>query len=162
MGSLDTFETGAGGDGCDRDRRLRGLIGYSLKRAYHLIQADAVRVLEPYGLRVSTFSALAVIRDTPELSQSQLAEVLSIERSNAVVVVDSLEQAGLVERTRVPTDRRSYALVATAEGRRVCDAATAALREHEDRLTDGLPGEDLTRLIITLRRIEAQAQEETR
>lgn len=139
------------------DQRLRGFVGYSLKRAYHLIQSDAMRVLEPLGLRISTYSALTVICDNPDLRQSQLAEILSIERSNTVVIIDALEQQGLIARHRVPTDRRSYALRATPAGRRLNGAATHVLEAHEDRLLTTLSDEERRTMIALLRRIDGSA-----
>lgn len=137
------------------DRRLRRLAGYSLRLAYHRIKDEASRVLEGFGLRTRTFSALAIICDSPGLRQTQLAEVLSMERSNTVVLVDALEQAGLVERRQVPEDRRSYALRATAEGRRVCEAATAALEAQEDAALSGLSQEERRALMGLLAKVDA-------
>jgi DNA-binding MarR family transcriptional regulator len=136
------------------DRRLRGLTGYTLKRAYQRLQSDAVRVLEGYGLRLTTYSALTVVCDNPDLRQTQLGEALMMERSNIVVVVDALEQAELIERRRVPNDRRSYALRATRAGRRLCDEVTAALHRNEDQMLAALPPEDHAALMALLRRID--------
>ncbi|MGH1424528.1 MAG: MarR family winged helix-turn-helix transcriptional regulator [Pseudooceanicola sp.] len=142
------------------DRRLRGLAGYSLKRAYHRLQSDAARVLDGLGLRITTYSALSVICDTPGLRQSQLADALSMERSNTVVLVDTLEQAELIERRRVPQDRRSYALTATAAGRRLCDAATDALHRHEDRLLSDFDAAEHDTLMRLLRKIDGSTHRE--
>ena len=100
------------------DRALRDLVGYTMKRATNIIMADAARVLEPLGLRITTFSALSVICDTPDVTQSQLAASLNMERSNTVLIIDALEEAGLIGRHRVLTDRRSFALRATLAGTR--------------------------------------------
>jgi DNA-binding MarR family transcriptional regulator len=85
-----------------------------------------------------TYSALVLIVDNPGLSQSQLAAAMDIERPNLVVIVDELEQRGLITRERVPTDRRLYALKATITGRRLCEKALAANAANEARLFAGL------------------------
>ncbi|MGR3321862.1 MAG: MarR family winged helix-turn-helix transcriptional regulator [Pseudooceanicola sp.] len=136
------------------DRRLRGLVGYSMKRAYHMLQADAARVLDDLGLRITTFSALAVVCDNPDLRQSQLAEALSMERSNTVVIVDALEQADLIERRRVPSDRRSYALRVTPAGRKLCEEATIRLHAHEAEMLAGLDAGERETFIALLRKID--------
>ncbi|WP_375688963.1 MarR family winged helix-turn-helix transcriptional regulator [Pseudooceanicola sp. LIPI14-2-Ac024] len=141
------------------DRHLRELIGYSMKRAYYTLQSDAARVLEGLGLRISTYSALSIICDTPDLRQSQLAEALSMERSNTVVLVDTLEKAKLIARLRVPTDRRSYALRPTPAGEALCARATAALHAHEDRLLGGLAPEERAELMRLLRKIDGSGGE---
>ncbi len=139
------------------DRGLKRLVGYSMKRAYHAIQADAARVLEGLGLRITTYSALRIVCDTPNLRQSQLAEALSMERSNTVVIVDALEQADLMERHRVESDRRSYALRATDKGKRVCAEATEALFAHEDEVLSVLDDAERDTLMQLLRKLEGGA-----
>ena len=136
------------------DRSLRQLVGYTMKRATNLMQADAARVLEPLGLRITTFSALSVICDTPDVTQSQLAASLNMERSNTVLIIDALEEAGLIGRHRVLTDRRSFALRATLAGTRRRRAAVAALEAHEDAMLAGLTADERDTLVALLRRID--------
>ena len=136
------------------DRALRQLVGYTMKRATNLIMADAARVLDPLGLRITTFSALSVICDTPDVTQSQLAASLNMERSNTVLIIDALEQAGLIGRHRVLTDRRSFALRATLAGTRRRRAAVAALEAHEDAVLAPLSAEERATLVALLRRID--------
>jgi DNA-binding MarR family transcriptional regulator len=140
------------------DRSLRQLVGYTMKRATNCMTADASRVLEPLGLRITTFSALSVICDTPDVTQSQLAASLNMERSNTVLIIDALEQAGLIGRHRVLTDRRSFALRATLAGTRRRRAAVAALEAHEDAMLSGLTAEERATLVALLRRIDPSDQ----
>ncbi len=136
------------------DRSLREFTGYGMKRAFNAIQADVNRTLKPFGLRMVTFSALSVIGETPGLRQSDLAAALSIERPNLVVLVDELEQAGLITRDRVETDRRAYALAPTLKGRRLLARATKAVRAHDARMTAALSDGDKARLSVMLAAIE--------
>lgn len=136
------------------DQSLRQLVGYTMKRATHVMMADAARVLEPLGLRITTFSALSVICDTPDVTQSQLAASLNMERSNTVLIIDALEQAGLIGRHRVLSDRRAFALRATLAGTRRRRAAVTALQAHEDAMLAGLSAEERDTLVALLRRID--------
>lgn len=116
------------------DANLRQYMGYNMKRAFLMVREDLARVLEPLGLRMTSFSALAIIMGTPNISQSRLAEALRIERSGVVVLVDELESADLIERGRVEGDRRQYALRATPAGVARWRAAEAAVHAHEDEM----------------------------
>ena len=136
------------------DTTLRQFTGYSMKRAFMVIQADVTRTLEPFGLRMVTYSALAIIGDNPGLSQTQLAAALAIERPNLVVIVDELERRDLLSRDRVPTDRRTYALQLTSEGGQLLTRATEALRAHEARMMRGISRADLATLVACLGQIE--------
>lgn len=137
----------------DVDARLHGLLGYTVKRVSATMMADAARVLDPHGLRVTTFSALSVICDAPDITQSALAQALAMERSNIVVIIDTLEEAGLIARHRMDGDRRAYALRATLKGMRRRDAAMAALMANEDRQLAALTPDERLQLITLLRRV---------
>ena len=142
------------------DETLRSFAGYHMKRAFNVVQADLLRALKPFNLRMITYSALVLIVDNPGLRQSQLAAAMDIERPNLVVIVDELERRDLILREKMPTDRRAYALVPTLAGRQLCAQAVAAVRKHEERLfADMAPGavEDMVAL---LRRIQARGSEE--
>lgn len=136
------------------DATLRGLIGYNMKRAFLVVGADLARTLEPYELRMLTYTALTLVSDNPGLSQSQLADAMQVERPNLVVIVDELETRGLITRDRVPTDRRTYALHITEEGARLLADATRAVGAHENQLMGGLSAAEEAALISALNRIE--------
>lgn len=136
------------------DSTLRRYAGYGMKRAFNAIQADVNAALAPLGLRMITFSTLAVIAENPGLRQSVLAEILAMERPNLVVVVDELERAELISRQRPPEDRRAYALRVTLAGQRLLDKALAAVDAHERRMTAGLTEEERQALIRALARVE--------
>ncbi|MET3599805.1 MarR family winged helix-turn-helix transcriptional regulator [Martelella mangrovi] len=120
------------------DDYLGAFIGYNMKRAFLLVQEDMRRVLEPLGLRMMTFSVLSIVVENPDISQTQLSQVLKIERSGMVVLVDELENGDLISRNRVPGDRRTYALRATPKGQRLWEKAKAAVEGHEATLFGGL------------------------
>lgn len=136
------------------DRHLRGYAGYNVKRASNIMQSNAAKALDTYGLRITTFSALCVIVDNPDVTQSQLAAALNMERSNTVLIIDALEEANLIGRFRVPTDRRSYALRATLAGIKRRDAAARALTAAEEERLAGLNLEERAQLMELLRRID--------
>ncbi len=143
------------------DETLRHFLGYHVKRAYNVIRSDLQRTLEPFGLRIITYSALVLIVDNPGVRQSQLADALSIERPNLVVIIDELEQRELIVRERVPTDRRAHALKATLAGRRLCEKAVKADHAHEAALLSGLSEKDRALIGKVMARIERAGGEAT-
>ena len=68
--------------------------------------------------------ALLMLAEGP-LSLSELAEAVSVDAPYATLIVDSLQQRGLVERHQDPADRRRKLVGLTAEGK---DAAERVLR----------------------------------
>ena len=135
------------------DALLDGLFGYHLKRAGNVMQLDLKAALKPFDLRMLTYTALVLIVENPGLRQSQLAEAMDVERPNMVVIIDTLESRELITRDRVPTDRRAYALQTTPAGRRLCEKATIAVKEHEERVLSHLSPEMRQNVIEALKLI---------
>lgn len=138
---------------------LEDLVGYNLKRAYVTLHADFRATLEEDDLAPRVFSALSLVVQFPNITQSELARMLGIERSGLVAIVDNLEHRGYLARATVPGDRRVQALVPTAEGAQAYAAAVAAVRAHEDRMLADFSAEDVTQLIALLRKIRAKGEE---
>ncbi|MFV0243556.1 MAG: MarR family winged helix-turn-helix transcriptional regulator [Qingshengfaniella sp.] len=128
-------------------------IGYMLKRAYLGPHQAASALLQDHGLKVRSFSVLSVVFSNPGISSSELAKVLRMERSNLVPILDLLETRGLIERTRMTTDRRRYAITTTARGRRLRDIAARALRKQDDHLLVRLSAEERAQLFCLLAKI---------
>lgn len=137
-----------------KDNHLRSFAGYNLKRVYLLVRADMMKAIEPLGLRTMTFSALSVVAENPNLTQSQLAQTLKIERSGVVVLVDELEKADLISRNRVDGNRRSYALHTTPAGEVLLKKATRLVQAHEDKMFSDLSIEERATLRGLLDRID--------
>lgn len=138
---------------------LEEFVGYNLKRAYMIVLADFRRALGDEGLSPRLFSALSLVVQFPNITQSGLARMLGIERSGMVAMIDELEQRGYLARSTVPGDRRVQALVPTAAGRSALDEARAAVRAHEATLLSVLSDDEKDTLIGLLKKIRAMDDE---
>ena len=58
------------------------------------------------GISMAQLNILYTLQRTGEMPMSRLADVLNVSVSNATGLVDRMEERGLIERTRVPEDRR--------------------------------------------------------
>lgn len=140
-----------------RDGELRALVGYGVKRANSAIMGDVERLLGRFGLRRVTFSALSVVAGNAGIRQSELAEVLAIERPNLVAILEELTRSALVARARDGADRRAYLLTATEAGAALLARAGEALSAYDARLTEGMSASERAALIAALRRMEENA-----
>jgi len=73
------------------------------------------RVLK-IGLSMAQLNILYTLKRCGEMPMSRLAEMLNVSLSNATGLIDRIEERGLVERTRVPEDRRIVLIRVTAAG----------------------------------------------
>ena len=139
---------------------LEELIGYNLKRAYVIVRTDFRKTLGEDGMSARVFSALSLSVRFPNITQSELARIMGIERSGLVAIVDELEAKAYLRRVQVPTDRRVQALVPTEAGRKAYRAAIAAVRAHEDTLFGDMTDVEKQTLLSLLKKIRAREEEE--
>jgi DNA-binding MarR family transcriptional regulator len=91
-------------------------------------------------------------------SQLALAQHLGVDRTVMTYLLDSLAEAGLVERRPDPADRRARRIVATARGRALLDELGKLLREAEDQVLAGLDeAEDRQAFRTLLQRLSLHA-----
>lgn len=110
---------------------LAAEVEFLAARALSIGSAMANRQLEPFGLKVRSYSVLSLACEVSPPSQRQLAEFLRLDPSQIVALVDGLEGSGLVVRSPDPGDRRSNIISATAAGRAVFVKAHEAARRAE-------------------------------
>jgi len=99
---------------------------------------------------------LRTIATNPGASQQALGRQLGLQPARMVGYVDELEQRGLVERKRNPSDRRLYALHLTAAGGQTMRRIAQLARAHEDEICAGLDQDQRDRLRELLVRVADQ------
>ena len=80
------------------------------------LQHQLEQVLEPHGLVLSQFEALAKIGLKPGMIQQELVKHLLVTKGNVGALLDRLESMGWVQRRSCPNDRRANRLYLTAGG----------------------------------------------
>ena len=98
-----------------------------------------------FGLRPRHLVALTLLREFDEQSQADLARTLQVDPTSLVGLLNELEAAGLVERRRIPHDRRRHTVALTAAGMSRLAEIERALAASEQRVLSGLdPAEQAT------------------
>jgi DNA-binding MarR family transcriptional regulator len=110
-----------------------------------------VEVSEALGLSFARVRALRRLAVQPHTLRA-LAEQLLADPPYITLIVDDLEQRGLVQRTPHPEDRRAKLVQLTAAGRVAAARADAILDEPPAALRDA-PAEDLADLLRVLERL---------
>ena len=129
---------------------LPGLLGYRLRLAQQALFRDfAATVAELSPGRVGI---LLLIEANPGVTQSRLAQAVSLERSTMVGVLHTLEARGLVERRR-GSDRRTNGLWLTAEGRSLVSRLKRRIQLHERRVAARLSAEEREQLLALLAKL---------
>jgi DNA-binding MarR family transcriptional regulator len=116
-------------------------------------QERATSRLAPLGLTVRTCGVLNLLADQGPLSQQAIGELLSIDRTTMVEIVDELERAGIAQRVRNPNDRRSYLVTLTSQGRTKQKRAAKAFDDAVDEFFSPLKPAERAQLTDMLRRL---------
>lgn len=132
---------------------LTGFIGYAVRRAQMAVFGDFLESLREVDLRPAQFGVLVVISRNPGMTQSDVCGSLGIQKANFVPLISELESRGLVVREPGATDRRSYALHLTAQGRTLLQRARELHAAHEARLTERIGKTGRARLLVLLNRL---------
>jgi len=113
-------------------------------------------LLAPLGLEQRQAGMLIGLAAHEGASQQALAEVMGLNATRMVFLVDELEQRGLVERRRNPADRRSHALYLTDRGRDTLRQTQRVVAAHERSLGASLTEAERAQLVGLLRRVAAE------
>jgi DNA-binding MarR family transcriptional regulator len=131
---------------------LAGYTGHLLRRACIRTRQVMQSVLPP-GAQARDFAILGALADSDAVSQQDLADRLGINRTVMVSLIDRLEELDQVTRSRNPTDRRSYMLSLTPQGRRAREDMVPAVAKGEAELTARLRPAERRRLNALLRQL---------
>jgi DNA-binding MarR family transcriptional regulator len=107
---------------------------FLLKRLGFAAKEQAMEAYDGTGLSPYHHAILVLLDEGSRETQGAIADALGYDRGQLVGMLDELEDRGLVERRRDPSDRRRHLVRMTEEGTR----ALARLRELSARLEDDL------------------------
>jgi MarR family transcriptional regulator for hemolysin len=88
---------------------------FEIGETAHVLRKAFDRLAVGLGVTRAQWKVLFRLTRTPGLRQVELADQLDLEPITLCRIVDRLEEAGLVERTRDPEDRRAWRLHVTAQ-----------------------------------------------
>jgi DNA-binding MarR family transcriptional regulator len=88
---------------------------FEIAETAHALRRAFDRRAATLGVTRAQWKVLFRLDRQPGLRQVELADILDVEPITLCRIVDRLEEAGLVERQRDPSDRRAWRLEVTAQ-----------------------------------------------
>lgn len=132
---------------------LPTLLGYRLRLAQQAVFRDfASSVAELSPGRVGI---LLLLDANPGVTQSRLAQAVSLERSTMVGVIDMLQGRGLIERRR-GADRRTNRVWLTEEGKLLVSRLKRRILQHERRVASRLTSQERVQLLSLLEKLSGE------
>lgn len=130
-------------------------IPFEIGETAHALRKAFDRLAVGLGVTRAQWKVLFKLSRKPGLRQVELADMLELEPITLCRIVDRLEEARLVERTRDPEDRRAWRLHITPEAGPLVEKLRAVGAELVDQAFAGIDPKD----IDIARKVLAQARE---
>ena len=107
------------------------------------------------GMKLKAYATLSALRNGP-MPQQELCISMHLDPNNCVLLLNEMEAAGHVRRSRDPADRRRHIVEITDEGVRAVARADHALNEVEGQVLGNLSEDERTTLRALLNRAMAE------
>lgn len=101
----------------EQPKCFAGNLAWLLYRAHWALASELAAALAPLGVSARGYHVLRGALSA-EHTQTELAEMVGLDKTTMVVALDELERAGLAERHPSPADRRARIVVVTPAGER--------------------------------------------
>jgi DNA-binding MarR family transcriptional regulator len=131
------------------------VIGLHLYMASGWLARSMARGSRFAAIKPASIGIPALLKAHPGLSQTELADLMGIERMTAGVHVARCIRRGLVRRERAVADRRKYRLYVTPRGVATLRRIAALIPLHEQHLFGRLSPGERTSLYRLLRKLIA-------
>jgi len=129
-------------------------LAFLIMEAARLQRTVFDRRVRKIGFTRTQWMALRRVGDQPGVNQSELAELLEVEKATAGRVVDKLENFGWLERRQDDADRRVKRVYLTELGRRIHSEITPIAEAMVEEELAGLSAkerETLTDLLLNVK-----------
>lgn len=133
-------------------------IGYLITDVARMMRAAFDRRARQIGLTRPQWQVLSRLHRYPGITQTELAEMLEMERATAGRMLDRLERRGWLVRSADPADRRVNRLHLTAEADGIQAEMGRIATEFLDEAMSGLAEEERTILTAMMERVKLQLQ----
>ncbi|MFC3867937.1 MarR family winged helix-turn-helix transcriptional regulator [Helicobacter equorum] len=103
-------------------------------------------VLTQFGFTDGREVGILFIAMDTQLSQTEIANIMEIDKNTTRFFIDDLEQRGLLQRQKNPTNRKENLIIITPEGKKQAKKIFSATLQHERELLHTLSDKEFTTL----------------
>jgi DNA-binding MarR family transcriptional regulator len=133
-------------------------IGYSITDVGRLLRTVFERRVRAFGLTRAQWLVIARMRRRPGLSQSEIADLLEIEKASAGRLIDRMEAKGWLQRRDDASDRRINRLHLTPEAERLHAAIWPIAEATVGTALGDLSADEQRQLTGLMTRVKAKLQ----
>jgi DNA-binding MarR family transcriptional regulator len=132
---------------------IRDILGFHIRLAYGTVYRHFMETFAHLDLTQKQTSVLWLVDDHPDISQTDLAQLLRMDRATTMAIINRLEARKFLARGQSLADKRKQTLNLLPEGKKMLAVAKEAIREHEAWLKSRFTDKEIEKLIEMLARI---------
>lgn len=137
------------------NRFMTETLGLSLSEVSRLMRRRFDERARAIGVTRAQWHTLFMVSRNEGVNQGGLAELMEVEPITACRMIDRLEEAGLLERRRDPSDRRMWRIFLTDAARPLLAQLKAIGADVTEHALDGISQPDRERLTALLGDVRA-------
>lgn len=131
--------------------------GHLIMRMARLIARDADNRLRGHGIGSAAFPVFGMLSKGKPMTQADLARAANVEQPSMAQLLAKLEKQGWIERNPDPEDGRRSLVSLTEAGCGMMPIIRAAREEGAAVYLEGVPPEDIERLVGVLKKMISNA-----
>ena len=132
---------------------IRNIVGFHIRLAHGATYRHFTETFADLDLTQKQVSVLWLVDDHPDISQTDLAQRMRMDRATTMAIVNRLEGKNYLVRGKSPSDGRKQTLNLTDRGRNALVVAKDAIMAHERWLKSRFSDREVETLIELLTRI---------
>lgn len=132
---------------------IRNIVGFHIRLAHGATYRHFTERFSHLELSQKQVSVMWLVDDHPDISQTDLAKRMRMDRATTMAIVNRLQARAFLVRGKAKGDARKQTLNLTDSGRAMLVEAKAAIRAHEEWLKSRFTDDEVAMLIGFLERI---------
>ena len=132
---------------------IRNIVGLHIRLAHGAVYRHFTETFSDLDLTQKQVSVLWLTDDHPDISQTDLAQRMRMDRATTMAIVNRLEAKDYLRRGKSPSDGRKQTLNLTDRGCEALAVAKEAIAAHERWLKSRFSEREVETLIELLTRI---------
>ena len=134
-------------------------VGFLSRQASKILEkALDIELLRTYGLSSAQWKVIGALATSNGLSQKELADLLSLDASSLVPVIDKLEQNQFVRRKPDPIDRRNNRIFITKKSESIINSIVDAILRLRKSIYKNISARDVEITKKVLRKMTENAE----
>lgn len=126
-----------------------------------LVQKALLEQLKDTGLTIGQPKILDYLKDHDGSNQKEIAQACFLEAGSLTIILNKMEEKGLIERRTLNGNRRSFHIFMTEEGKKKQELVDQAFLNIEKKALSDISEEEFTQFLSVYKKIYANLRDKT-